>query len=324
MSRKRWLALIAFAMLFVASIAINAATSSLFSADSILKDEQWDEKIIAEGEDMSGSIAVLEVNGIIENVDGFFNDYNHESLLAQLDYAAENPFVKGIILRVNTPGGGVVESAEIYDKVIHAQRTYDKPVFVSMGSMAASGGYYIAAPADKIVASPQTITGSIGVIMESINVTELAEKYGVKVNTLTSGPYKDIMSSTREMTEGDRAILQSLIDESYDEFVRIIAEGRNMSEEEVRKVADGRIYSGNQAYSLNLIDELGDLDDTIQLMKEHVGADYNVVEYDSTVSFSKLFSMSLQQLFVRDHELAKVEQILSKYRTPTLKYLYAQ
>ncbi len=331
MSRKRWLALIAVAMLLVASISVNVATSTVFSnANSLIgtMNQEWTETIYEQGDNIGGSIALLEVNGVIQDTGegGLFqtSGYHHQMLLSQLDHAAEDPTVEGIILRVNTPGGGVVESAEIHEKIINAQVEYGKPVFISMGSMAASGGYYIAAPADMIVASPQTITGSIGVIMESINVTELAENYGVKVNTIKSGPYKDIMSATREMTDEDRAILQSLIDESYDEFVRIIAEGRDMSEEEVRTIADGRIYSGNQALELDLVDELGSLDDTILLMKDYVGADYNVVKYESNLGLSQMFSMSMEQLFTSDHELLGLQQFLSDNRSPTLKYLYTE
>ncbi|TWI56958.1 signal peptide peptidase SppA [Halalkalibacter nanhaiisediminis] len=331
MSRKRWLALIAVAMLLVASISVNIATSSVFSDTNAFfgtMDQEWTETVIETGQDITGSIAVLELNGVIQDTGevGLFQTggYQHQMFLSQLDYAAEDPSVEGIIIRVNTPGGGVVESAEIYEKIINAQVEYEKPVFVSMGSMAASGGYYIAAPADMIVASPQTITGSIGVIMESINVAQLAENYGIEVNTIKSGPYKDIMSATREMTEEERAILQSLIDESYDEFVRIIAEGRQMSEEEVRTIADGRIYSGNQALELNLVDELGSLDDTIALMKEYVGADYNVVQYESGLGFPQFFSMSMERMFTSDHELAVLQRLLSDHRSPTLKYLYTE
>ncbi|MDT8859385.1 signal peptide peptidase SppA [Alkalihalobacillus sp. MEB130] len=329
MSRKRWLALIAVAMLLVISLVVNVATSMIFSNTSSFMDSMahdWTEQVLDTGEELGGSIVVLEINGVIQDTGdgGLFSatGYRHQMFLSQIEHAAKDPTVEGIIIRVNTPGGGVVESAEIHEKIVEAQEEYDKPIYVSMGSMAASGGYYIAAPADKIVASPQTITGSIGVIMESINVTELAENYGVKVNTIKSGPYKDIMSATREMTEEDRAILQSLIDESYDEFVRIIAEGREMSESQVRTVGDGRIYSGTQALELDLIDELGSLDDTIEMMRELVGP-LNVVKYEPHVGFPNFLSMSFQQLFGTDvGELATLERILATHRSPTLKYIY--
>ncbi|MCM3759640.1 signal peptide peptidase SppA [Alkalihalobacillus oceani] len=329
MSRKRWLALIAVAMLLVASAAINVATATIFSESSawgIPGGNQWDETIVERGEDGSGFIALLDVNGVLQDngETGWLqtSSYNHRLLLSQLEHAAKDPAVEGIVLRVNTPGGGVVESAEIHQKIIEAQEEYGKPVFVSMGSMAASGGYYIAAPATQIIASPQTITGSIGVIMESINVAELAENYGVKVNTIKSGPYKDIMSATREMTEEDRAILQALIDESYDEFVSVIANGRGMAEEEVRRLADGRIYSGAQALELNLVDQLGSLDDTIVAIKDYLGADYSVVQYETSLGFPQLFSMSVNKMLSSEDELAGLHRLLTEHRAPTLKYLY--
>ncbi|WP_088103830.1 signal peptide peptidase SppA [Halalkalibacter urbisdiaboli] len=331
MSRKRWLALIAAAMLVVASVAFNAASvviSSNFESVFGAGEHEWTEHIVEYGDELTGKIALLEINGTIQDTGdnpSFFETegYRHRLFLSQLDHVAQDASVEGIIIRVNTPGGGVVESAEIYDKIIEAKKEYEKPIFVSMGSLAASGGYYISAPADKIVATPQTITGSLGVIMESINVAELAEKYGVKFDTIKSGPYKDMMSPTREMTEGERAILQSLIDESYEEFVRIIAEGRQMSEQEVRRLADGRIYSGLQAKELNLVDELGNLDDTIELMKEHVG-DYNVVRFESNLGLNSLFAMSVQRIFSSDHELMNLQKLISEHRAPTLKYLYTQ
>lgn len=330
MSRKRWLALIAVAMILFVAVIFNAATTMMFSnANSFLDSSghQWTQEVMDAGEEMGQSIVVLELNGTIQDTGdgGLFQTtgYRHQMFLSQIEHAAEDPTVAGMILRVNTPGGGVVESAEIYEKILSAKNEHNKPIYVSMGSMAASGGYYIAAPADKIVASPQTITGSIGVIMESINVSQLAENYGVQINTIKSGPYKDIMSATREMTDGDRAILQSIIDESYDEFVRIIVEGRNMSEAEVRRIADGRIYTGKQALDLNLVDELGNLDDTIAMMRSEVGH-YNVIKYEAHVGLPQFFSMSLQQLFRADHELASLERILSTHRSPTLKYIYKE
>lgn len=325
MSRKRWLALIAVLMLLTASIVLNIGLKGFQTVH--LFNNDWDETVLEVGSDI-GSIVVLELNGVIQNTgsSSFMNvtDYDHERFLRQLQYVAEDPFVQGVILRVNSPGGGVVESAEIYEKIVEIQEEYNKPVFVSMGSLAASGGYYISAPATKIIASPQTITGSIGVIMESINVAGLAEKYGVTVNTIKSGPYKDILSSMREMTEEERAILQSIIDESYDEFVHVIAKGRNMSIEEVRSVADGRIYSGKQALELNLVDGIGSLDDTIALMKEHLGADYDVVKYEVPAGFSQFLSVSLQRWLKGGSELAILERLLSHDRSPTLKYLYTQ
>ncbi|WP_017726571.1 signal peptide peptidase SppA [Halalkalibacterium ligniniphilum] len=330
MSRKRWLALIAAAMLLVASIAVNSFATIAFSdGDLFFGNDQFSQRVIEEGSDISGTIVVLDVNGVIQDTGGatgFFDagGYNHRAFLEQLDQAANDASVQGIILNVNTPGGGVVESAEIHQKILAIQEANHKPIYVSMGNMAASGGYYIAAPADKIIANPQTITGSIGVIMESINVAELAENYGVQVNTIKSGPYKDIMSPTREMTEEERDILQSIIDESYDEFVRVIEEGRGLSEERVRQLADGRIYTGSQAQEVGLVDELGSLENAIQLMKEELGADYSVIQLESQTGFYDIFSMTVQRLLGPSHELLGIEQLLTHRNSPTLKYLYTE
>ncbi len=138
--------------------------------------------------------------------------------------------MKGVVLEVNTPGGGVVESADIYDALRTIQMEKEIPIYVSMGGMAASGGYYVSAPADKIFVNPETITGSIGVIMESVNYAKLAEKYGIDFNTIKTGPYKDIMSGSREMKDEERAMLQEMINDSYERFVDIIEEGRDMTE----------------------------------------------------------------------------------------------
>jgi protease IV len=332
MSRKRWLALIAALMLVVAAVGVNVATSqagSDFEQMFGASEHGWAERVIEQGEDTGGSIVVLELNGVIQDTGDAVSifdaqGYRHKAFLSQIEHAAKDSSVEGIIIRVNTPGGGVVESAEIHEKILEAKEEYNTPIYISMGSMAASGGYYIAAPADKIVASPQTITGSLGVIMESINIAELAENYGITFNTIKSGEYKDIMSATREMTDGDREILQSLIDESYDEFVRIISEGRDMSESEVRELADGRIYSGTQALELDLVDELGSLDDTVSMMKADLGADYSVIKYEADTGLFNLFSMSVSQLLSSNNELAGLEQLLTERRAPTLKYLYTE
>lgn len=199
-------------------------------------------------------VAVLEVEGVI----GSSRKLN-ERLIAFRD----DPSVKAIVLRINSPGGGVGPAQEIYEEVRKTVRV--KPVVVSMGSVAASGGYYIAAPAQRILANPGTITGSIGVIMEFTNVQELLGKIGLKSNVVKSGELKDIGSSTRPMSDRDRQILQGLIDDVHQQFMTAIAEGRKMDMNKVQALADGRIFSGNQALKLGLVDELGNLQDAIRI-----------------------------------------------------------
>lgn len=336
MTGKRWAALAIAAVLLFFSIAINAFSMFAFSDfDKSLEemfgatDELFMEEIIETG-DALNQIAVLDVNGVIQDTGdaaSFFTTegYNHRSFMEKLEHVKDDDTVKAIILRVNTPGGGVVESAEIHDKIIEIQEEAKKPVYISMGSMAASGGYYISAPAHKIFASPETLTGSLGVIMQGYNFAGLAEKYGVEFVTIKSGPYKDIMSSTREMTEAERGILQSMIDNSYEGFVEVIANGRGMSKEEVKKIADGRIYDGRQALEIGLIDGFGYFEDVIEeVKKEQKISDAQVVSYTESFGFGSFFSMGAQKLMGEDHELSGLISLLSQSHSPRLMYLYAE
>lgn len=175
-------------------------------------------------------------------------------------YTKDNS-IKAIILRVDSPGGGVAASQEIYEEVKKAVN--EKNVVVSMGSVAASGGYYISAPADRIIANPGTLTGSIGVIMEIPNIEGLMNKLGIKTEVIKSGRHKDIASIFRKMEKDDRIILQKVLDDVHDQFINAVAEGRNMKVADVRKIADGRIFTGRQAVGAGLVDELGTFEDAI-------------------------------------------------------------
>jgi protease IV len=336
MNGKRWAALGIAAGLFIASIFINFLSTIAFSdAENAFTDmfavseEMFAEEIIEEG-DMLSKIAVLSINGVIQDTgdaESFFESplYNHQAFMEQLDYVKESDDVKAIILQVNSPGGGVVESAQIHDKIKEIQKETKKPVYVSMGSMAASGGYYVSAPADKIFASPETLTGSLGVIMQGVNYAGLAEKYGVEFTTIKSGPYKDIMSPSRPMTEDERKILQSMIDNSYEGFVKVISEGRGMSVERVKEIADGRIYDGRQAKQLKLIDGFGYLEDVIDsVRKDQKLGDATVVKYTESMGFGSFFSMSAQKIMGKDAEMAGLMKILSQPNSPRLMYLYAE
>ncbi|MCK1991854.1 signal peptide peptidase SppA [Peribacillus muralis] len=333
MNGKRWAALGIAAVLFFVSILVGTATT-FFTADteSVINDlfaseSEFYEEII-EGEDYTNVIAVFDVEGTIQDTGEASllssATYNHRAFMDKLKMAEENDDIKGIILRVNSPGGGVVESAEIYDKILDIKKV-KKPVYVSMGSMAASGGYYISAPANKIYASPETMTGSLGVIMHGYNYEKLAKKYGVEFETIKSGPHKDIMSPTREMTGEERDILQNMINNSYDQFVKVIADGRGMTEQEVRKIADGRIYDGRQAKENHLIDDFGHLDDVIAAMKTDLGKkDAQVIRYTDEAGFGSLFSMGAQKMLGNDVETALLTKILSSSNSPRLMYLYAE
>jgi protease-4 len=187
-----------------------------------------------------------------------------EHVVEELNDYADDSSVKAIVLRIDSPGGGVVVSQEIYNAVKNAKKE-GKKVVVSMGSVAASGGYYVAAAADKIVANPGTLTGSIGVKMEFANVEKLLEKIGVKGMVVKAGEYKDIGSPFRDMTAQERKLLQDVIDDVHNQFIKAVAEGRNLPETDVRAIADGRIFTGQQALALKLVDQMGDLADSIRL-----------------------------------------------------------
>jgi len=223
------------------------------------------------------SIALVKIDGLL---------VSSENIVNELDDYAEDGSIKAIVLRIDSPGGGVVPSQEIFNAVKHAEKE-GKKVVVSMGSVAASGGYYIAAAADKIVANPGTLTGSIGVKMEFANVEKLLDKIGVKGMVVKAGQYKDIGSPFREMTEPEKKLLQDVIDDVHDQFIEAVSKGRGIPKADVTAIADGRIFTGRQALSLKLVDQLGDLDDTIKLAGTLVGikGKPNVVEKKKKIPF---------------------------------------
>ncbi|WP_066172932.1 signal peptide peptidase SppA [Bacillus marinisedimentorum] len=336
MDNKRWLALGIAVVLFMFSIGVQFV-SSLASAnlsgfqENFLfgAEEGFEEKILEQGS-QDKKIAVLHVNGTIQDTGdatSFFESvgYHHRSFLRKLDQAAEDRAVGGIILHINSPGGGVAESAEIHDRLTGLKEKYDKPIYVVMGSIAASGGYYISTPADKIFASPETLTGSLGVIMQGVNYGELAEKLGVEFETIKSGPHKDIMSPNRDMTEKEREILQTMVNNSYESFVDVISEGREIPREKVYEIADGRVYDGKQAKEINLIDEFGYLDDTIAAMKkEHKLNGATVFEYKNNSGLGSMFEMTAGKLFTKDAETQLLLKLASESNSPRMMYLYAR
>ncbi|MGY4689215.1 signal peptide peptidase SppA [Salibacterium sp. K-3] len=331
MSAKRWIALGIAAILFVVSIGFQFAGSlATTNVDKVISgNDNVQEKVMEQG--VGGKIAVIDLQGTIQDTGqtpGIMNagTYNHQQFLRTLKSAGENNSVNGIILEVNTPGGGVVESDEIHDRIVEIQEETEKPVYVSMGNTAASGGYYISAPADNIVAHSATVTGSIGVIMQSVNYSDLAEELGIDFQTIKSGQYKDIMSGSRDMTENEEQILQRLVDDFYQDFVSVIAEGRDMSEEEVRDIGDGRVYSGEQALELGLVDELGTLDDTIALMEEEEGMnDPTVVRYQSEAfTFNQFLGTSARSLILEDADLLGIKDLLMDSNAPRAMYLYTE
>ncbi|EAD2800554.1 signal peptide peptidase SppA [Listeria monocytogenes] len=337
MNAKRWVALgIVFALLIVSALAkftssqiASMEESSPTFVESLFADTgELTETVIEEGGD--DTIAVLSVDGTIQDTGDSGSllgggGYDHSFFMQQLEQVRNDDYIQGVLLYVNSPGGGVMESAQIRDKILQIQKERNIPFYVSMGSMAASGGYYISAPADKIFASKETLTGSLGVIMQGYDYSELMKKLGVSDNTIKSGEYKDIMSGTRPMTEDEKKIMQSMIDDSYNEFVKVVAKGRGMSAEEVRKIADGRIYDGRQAKENGLIDEFGYQEDALEALKKEQGlADATVIQYDAPEDFSSLFSVAAQKISGQNADISQLIKLTGTLKAPRMMYLYGE
>ncbi|MEK6775577.1 MAG: signal peptide peptidase SppA [bacterium] len=207
-------------------------------------------------------IAVIEIQGII---------LDSRDILKSLKLFSEDKNVKGIILRIDSPGGAVAPSQEIYSEVRKIHQKGEKKIVASFGNVAASGAYYIASATDKIISNPGTITGSIGVIMEMSNIQELLDKVGIESYVIKSGQYKDIGSITRPMSEEESRILQSVLDDVHMQFIEDVSKGRGMAMEKVKEIANGSIYSGRQAKGLGLVDDLGGFQDAVDLTKELTG-----------------------------------------------------
>ncbi|MGO9138695.1 MAG: signal peptide peptidase SppA [Syntrophales bacterium] len=212
------------------------------------------------------SFALDNKVGIVK-VEGFIGDTR--DVLEQLSQFGKDDSVKAVVLRIDSPGGGVASSQEIYEAVIDLKKK--KNVVTSMGSVAASGGYMIACATDKIVANPGTMTGSISAIMHFANAEELLKKLGLKASVVKSGKFKDIGSPVREMTSEERALIQDVVDDIYDQFLDLVARDRKIPKENLRKIADGRIFTGRQAQKLGLVDYLGDMGYAVTLAGEMAG-----------------------------------------------------
>lgn len=210
--------------------------------------------LLVEGEYPDGNIAVVEVKGQIDN--------SHPTVRSLKEFA-EKKEVKAIVLRIDSPGGSVGASQEIHDQVLRTKK--EKPVVVSMGDVAASGGYYAAAPASKIVANPGTITGSIGVIAHHLIVGDLLKRWHLRWEVIQSGKMKNLGSPLRKLKPEERRILQTMTNDVHDQFIQAVAKGRKLKLEKVKNLADGRVFSGRQAKKEGLVDELGGLEHAIDL-----------------------------------------------------------
>ena len=251
MSRNAKVGLVALVAVLIGIVLLGCAATAVGAALPGL------------GAGLGRKVAIVRVEGPISLASGntwlLSTSATDRRVIADLHKAEADPSVAAILLYVNSPGGSVVASDEIY----RAVKGCKKPVVAYFAEVAASGGYYISCGAKRIVAHPDTMTGSIGVISEIVMAKGLLDKLGVTVETVKSGPAKDMGSPARPLTPEEREILQGLIDEAYQNFVDVVAAGRNLPREQVLRLADGRVYSGRQALELGLVDQLGSMDDAV-------------------------------------------------------------
>ena len=254
------------------------AVMVLLAVGSTLLPDRW--------KSPSGEIALVRIQGML---------MDSQNIVRQLSNYRHNPNVRGIVLRINSPGGAVAPAQEIYNEIMKLKADH-KTVYVSMGTVAASGGYYIACAANYVLANPGTLTGSIAAVMAFSNIEELTDKIGVKPIIIKSGKYKDVGSPLRGMKPEERKLLQSVVDDVHQQFVQAVAKGRGLPVSEVNEIADGRIMTGQQALTLKLVDEMGGLEKTIELLAKKIGVEGRpkvIEEKEKTPFFDWLLQSSL-------------------------------
>lgn len=273
--------LVAVAALLLAGCQPVAYKITPIPVDKLLQETV----VIHEKHWAANKIALVDVTGMLADQyrRGLLAEGEHPvSLLAEkLARAANDRRVKAVIIRINSPGGTVTASDLMYEQVRSFKVRTGKPVVAVLMDVAASGGYYLACGCDHIIAHPTTVTGSIGVMMQTVSFAGTMQKLGIRTDAIKSGPYKDAGSPLTDLKPEQRRVFQGLIDEFYERFVRVVAEARpDLSEEQVRPIADGRVYSGNRALELGLIDQVGFLSDAVAYAKEQAGiSKANVVMY---------------------------------------------
>ncbi|MCX7839165.1 MAG: signal peptide peptidase SppA [Anaerolineae bacterium] len=268
------------------------------------------------------AVAIVYVEGPIITGDSEFSSEGvalSGTIVNHLHSVKTNESIKAVVLRVDSPGGSVIASREIYDAVMQV-RASGKPVVASLGEIAASGGYYIVAGADVIYAHPATLTGSIGVISVFRSIEGLSEKIGVKFTVIKSGPHKDETFGYRDLTAEERAIWQTLINEVYEDFVSVVAHGRNLTPERVRQLGDGRVYTGRQAQAVGLVNDLGDLEDAVKTAASLAGMSGTPrrIEFRNKPGFFG----SLASMFSPKRSVPALTDLFALEHTGRILYLY--
>jgi len=322
MSNKRsgclWVALvIVLCLSLLMNVAQIGGRSKTIGGDfqaKLRRPTRLEERVLRSG---SGKerIVVIPVRGLISSsVSGRISASMVEDIKLQLRQAEEDPKVKAVVLAIDSPGGEVTASDNLYNAVRRVR--VHKPVVVSMGSMATSGGYYTACGGSYLMANPTTFTGSIGVIIQSLRYNDLLSKIGVSPVTFKSGAFKDMLSGTREMTDEEKAYIQKLVMQTYGIFVGVVAKERHLDEAQLRSgIADGRVVSGTDALEAKLIDGLGEIEDAYQKAKELAKApNATIVAYEAQLSFSRIF-----QYLGSEESSGKVEINVTQKLLPALE-----
>ncbi|MDA8243623.1 MAG: signal peptide peptidase SppA [Elusimicrobia bacterium] len=281
------------------ALSLAAAVLVIYRADAARKaaPKEMDLSKLAGLAKKKDGVAVIPIYGVITQSNSSRAwERGSEQTAKRIKELAEKKDVKAIVLDINSPGGSVGAVQEIYSAVLKAKAETKKPFIARFGEVSASGGYYVASACDKIIAHPGTITGSIGVIFSVGNLEGLMKKVGYKSEVIKSGKFKDIGSMSREMTPEERRLLQGMIDDSYDQFVTAVSEGRKMPVEKVKELADGRIFTGRQAIGNGLVDKLGDLRDALDLAGDAAGLGKNprvITDADPLEEFFSLIDTKL-------------------------------
>lgn len=310
MKQKQWVGIIVAGVVFIAVCVTGIFSNVVKNRITVTKqttNEAQEKKLFQNMMSFTGEeelelpkkdfIGVINIVGTIQassGVTSFSTDdkaYNHSLYMKYLDKLEESKYNKGILLFVDSPGGTVYESDELYLKLMEYKEKTKRPVYAYFASQACSGAYYISMAADKIYANRNTWTGSIGVIVSLLNYKKLYDKIGLKEIDITSGKNKSMGSGGLDLTEEQRDILQSLVDEAYDQFTGIVSEGRNLDIAKVKKLADGRIYTAKQAKEASLIDEIGSEEDLKALIEKENELSKDVEYYEPNgSSFEKVFA----------------------------------
>jgi len=296
MSIKKNPVLIVLVILGIAFIVLGTA---MYFVSGLLKSSY-------SGIGFSDKIGVIEIAGAISD---------SGAVLEQLTDFNKDKHIKAIILRIDSPGGSVGASQEIYREV--ARVTQTKKVIVSMGDTAASGGYYIAAAGDKIVANPGTITGSIGVIMSFYRIDELSRKIGLTLEVIKSGEFKDTGSSFRELTDRERELMNGVVVNIQEQFIKAVAEGRKLPVDRVREIADGRIFSGEMAKGMGLVDELGNFQDAVNL-----AANLSGIKGEPTLVYPEKTGLKLWDIIFQSASQAISKAVTDDIR-PVIEYRWS-